>query len=212
MENDNTAQPSQIKTVQNPNPKTPRTVPLWAVILLAVALIGLGAVAYMWRDNQAKANAKKSQAEIAALQSKVEVLEKEAANESGAEEANNNTKKPSASDLENIEASITSGNTAALEGYMAPKVMVIIAASEGLGERTPAQAVSDLEYLDDADDPWDFSLPAATLKKWGNGDYKQYFPSDALVGKSADDMVISFTFNNAGKISGIFLAANADLL
>jgi hypothetical protein len=119
---------------------------------------------------------------------------------------------PSAAVKANIEDSIKSGNTAALESYMAPTVKVIIAASGGVGDRTPAQAVSDIAYLDAGTDPWNFNLPAATLSAYRNGSYGQYFPTNAVVGKSANNYVVSFSFNSAGKISTVFMAVNADLL
>lgn len=94
---------------------------------------------------------------------------------------------------------------------MASIIKVIIAAAEGIGDRTPTQAISDLKYVENATDPWDFDLPVATLTAYATGDYTQYFPDGALVGKSADNRVISFTFNSSGKISGIFMSA-ADIL
>ena len=44
------------------------------------------------------------------------------------------------------------------------------------------------------------------------GDYKSYFPNGALIGKSANNYLVSFTFDSAGKISGVFMVADADLL
>ena len=113
---------------------------------------------------------------------------------------------------QSIKESITSGNTAALEGYMASTVRVIVAASEGIGDRTPTQAISDLKYIDAATTPWNFALDGTTLAKYGSGDYKAYFSSNSIVGKSANNFVISFNFNSAGKINGIFMTNSADLL
>src|SRR3989304_1837308 len=84
--------------------------------------------------------------------------------------------KPSQEELDNIEAAVKSGNYAALEQYMASKVTIIIAASEGLGERTVTQAIEDLKYINSGTDPWDCDLPADTIDKYQTGDYKQYFP------------------------------------
>ena len=74
------------------------------------------------------------------------------------------------------------------------------------------EAIGDLKYVENAADPWDLALTSATLNSYADGSYGQYFPSDALVGKSADNYVISFTFNEAGKIDGIFMASDASLL
>jgi cell division protein FtsB len=183
------------------------------VILLCLLLLGVGAAAgYMWRDQNAKDSAKTKQAEITALQAKNTKLEKDLAEAKKESSASTASKRPNQAALDNIKAAIVSGNTAALAGYMASTVRVIIAASEGVGDRTPTQAINDLEYIDNATDPWNFDLPAATLTEYQTGDYKQYFPTTAYVGKSANNYVISFQFDNAGKINGIFMTNSASLL
>lgn len=182
--------------------------------LLIILLLAVGAGAYYWRDKQPKTDQKNKQSEISSLQQKVSDLEKQLAEEKAkkAGPAQPTTTLPSTAELENIKAAISSGNTAALEGYMAPSVRVIIAASEGIGDRTPTQAIGDLAYLNAGTDPWNFALPASTLANYASGSYAQYFPSSALVGKSANKYVVSFTFNSSGKINGIFMAVNSDLL
>lgn len=115
-------------------------------------------------------------------------------------------------DKENIAAAISSGNTAALEQKLASSVTVVIAASEGLGARTPVQAISDLNYLNSAKQPWDFNLPAATIADYQTGDYAKYFPDGAVVGKSADGKVVSFSTTANNKITVIFMCADAALL
>lgn len=119
---------------------------------------------------------------------------------------------PTAAVIENIKASITSGNTAALEGYMAAKVNVIFAASEGLGERTASEATGDVTGFIVGATTWDFALANPELSGYQSGDYKQYFPANAVVGKSVEKKLISFTFNCDGKISGIFVTTNSDIL
>lgn len=179
----------------------------WLVTLLLIA--GAAAGGWYYRDLQAKDDAKVQKAEIDSLKTTNAKLKKDLAD---AQAPAKSATKPSQEDLDNIEAAVKSGNYAALEQLMQDKVTVIIAASEGLGERTPAQAVVDIKYLDSGTDPWDFDLTAATIDSYQTGDYKQYFTDGALVGKSANDYVVSFSFNNSGKISGIFMAADADLL
>jgi hypothetical protein len=194
--------------------KAKRTNKNLPIVLLIVLLLAGGAGAYWWRDKEAKAQAKKQAAEISTLQARVSQLEAlDAAKSERAADVSDavSTTVPTAAVKENIIASIKSDNTAALEGYMAPTVRVIIAASDGIGDRTPTQAVSDLEYLDSATDPWDFALPEATLSGWQSGSYDSYFPSNAVVGRSADGKVVSFTFDSAGKIIGVFMSANDDL-
>jgi len=113
---------------------------------------------------------------------------------------------------ENIAAAIESKNTAALEGYMADSVTVVIAASEKGGAETAAEAVNDLAYLNNGTTPWNFAIPAATLTNYKNGFYGQYFGDMTYVGQSANNYVVSFHVNNDGKIDKIFMSVNADLL
>lgn len=183
------------------------------VILFIIILIAAGAGAYYWRDKQAKTEEDKKAAEIAALNDNVKTLEKQLADEKAKrEESEKSVKTQNAKTIESIKLAINSGNTAALQSHMAPKIKVILAASEGMGDRTPAQAVQDLKYIDNAADPWDFALPETTLSSYEEGSYSEYFPEGALVGKSADNYVVSFTFGDNGKISGIFMASDASLL
>lgn len=197
-------------------PKKNRSGLKKAVIVLLVIIIAAGAAygGYWYRGEQAKKEISEKDTQIASLQSEKDALQKqlEEANAQDDSSEESTSTSPSAADLENIEAAITSGNTAALESYMAKKVTVILAASECCGSRTQAQAVADLAYIDGATDPWDFDLPQSTLDGYASGDYKQYFPDDALVGKSANNYVISFTFDDSGDIDGIFVTNNAKLL
>lgn len=182
------------------------------LVLLIVLLMAVGAGAYWWRDKQAKDNASSQQAEITALQKRLAELEKKPADEKPV--TPNSATSATAETIANIKASVASDNTAALEGYMATGVTVVRAATDGAanGPLTPAEAIKSLEYLKDATDPWNFDLPVATLMKYRAGDYKTFFPESAVVGKSANNYVVSFTFNSAGKISGIFMSVSADLL
>ncbi|PJE65370.1 hypothetical protein COU91_02020 [Candidatus Saccharibacteria bacterium CG10_big_fil_rev_8_21_14_0_10_47_8] len=114
---------------------------------------------------------------------------------------------------ENTAAAIESQNTAALEGYMASSVTVVVAASEKGGAETATQAVKDLDYLNSGTSPWDFKLSDATLASFGNGSYGKYFGADTtIVGQSANKYVVSFGVNTSGKIDTVFMAASADLL
>lgn len=113
---------------------------------------------------------------------------------------------------ENTAAAIDSKNTAALEGYMASSVNVVVAGSEHNVTDTAAQAVVELDYFKDSVSPWDFSLDAATLTSYKNGSYGQFFGTNTIVGKSTDGMVVSFRVNASGKIDAVFMAAQASLL
>ena len=192
------------------------------VLVILFVLLALGGVGAYWtRDKSAEQDMKKAQATQVALQQKVTDLEKQLTMQKDKSKDTSDSAKPSDTPapivpsialVDNIKAVFASGNSAALEGYMASTVNVIFAASEGLGNRTAAQATADItSFMTGATDPWNFSLPAATLINYRSGDYATYFPANAVVGKS-NDMVISFSFNSDNKISGVFLTNVASVL
>jgi hypothetical protein len=194
-----------------PPVKSHRSGSKWLKYLLVIVLIAAAAGGvYYWRDKEAKEDAKAKAAQISELEQQVKGLrsdlsaaqENVAATQSG----------PSEDTLKKVEEAIKAGKYSDIQNLMASKVYVIIAASEGLGVRTPAQAVNDLKYLDGGTDPWNFALAASDVKNYQDGDYAQYFPVGSLIGKSANSYVVSFTFNNDGKIIGIFMANKADIL
>jgi cytoskeletal protein RodZ len=114
---------------------------------------------------------------------------------------------------ENTAAAISSGNTAALEGYMADSVNVVIAGSEKAGVDNAAAAVKGLDYLNPLSTTWNFALDNATLTKYQNGFYKQYFgATTTIVGQAANGYVVSFGVNAAGKIDTVFMSASTDQL
>jgi type II secretory pathway pseudopilin PulG len=184
----------------------------WLKALLALVLIAAaGAGAYYYRDTEAKDQAKKHSAEVAELQQQVSNLRNDldAAKE---EAAATQQAGPSDETLKKVQDAVKSGKYADIQSLIADKVMVIQAASEGLGSRTPTQAVADLKFLDGGTDPWDFALTSTVVSSYQDGDYAQYFPVGALVGKAANNYVVSFVFNNDGKVSAIFMANKADIL
>ena len=186
-----------------------------------IALLGGGA--FWWRNDQALKQSHEDSAKISQLQSQVDTLGKAVSKAAETAKAKDSATSapsetvapatvPTAAVRENVIASITSGNTAALEGYMAASVHVVIAASSGVFDHAPAAAVADLKYIEGATAPWNFDLSPATLMSYGSGSYKDYFKSNSIVGKSANGKVVVFNFNDAGKINGIFMSASADLL
>ena len=98
-----------------------------------------------------------------------------------------------ASDRENIREAITSGNTAAIEGYLSNPVRVIIMSSECCWDITPAEAVSNLSYVTGAPGPWNFSLPSTTTAPWHTNTYYGYlFTGDDITGRASDGTIVSF--------------------
>jgi len=194
------------------------------VILIILVILALAATAgaYWLRDQAANDLNVKQSAEITTLQAAKTSLQKQLAVEKAKtttitpEPTTCSDIAPAASVIENIKASITSGNTQALEGYMAASVNVIIAATEGVGPSTPAVAVSNVTSFISSEtfevSSWDFALPASVLSSYGSDGYAQYFPSIAVVGKSVNNKVISFSFDCNGDIDGVFLAASSELL
>lgn len=99
----------------------------------------------------------------------------------------------SAADRQNVQEAITSGNTAAIEGYLSDPVTVILMASECCWEISRAEAVAQLSYVTGAPGPWNFNLPAATVDPWRTNPYYGYlFTGDDIVGRAADGTIVSF--------------------
>lgn len=111
----------------------------------------------------------------------------------------------------NIADAMNSGNTAALEGNLAPSVHVTYAASEYEGDVSDHALV--IQNLTDITGPgitWDFDLPASVIEDYANnpGHYPSYvddFPEGAVVGLSSDDKVVAFALD-AGVITRVFIA------
>lgn len=207
--------------ITEPKPKTAKKAAGKTIftIFLVIFLIAAGAAAYWWRDKTANDSADAQAANIATLDAKVKTLEAQLANADSpvidpiACDTPCAPVAPSANVIENIKLSITSGNTAALEGYMAASVKVVLAASGGTGSSTPTQAVSNItEFISDATSPWNFAIAASILTQYAAGSYGSYFPSIAVVGASANNKLISFDFDCSGKINTVFLVTNQSIL
>ncbi len=213
----NSANQEDLAKQKGPKKSAGRAIGL--VFLVLILMAGSGYGGYWYRERGAKKSAKSADQQIAELQKQKKELEdakakaeqeaKEAKEAKQQSEQTSNKTTPSTEVKNNIQDAIKSGNTSALEGYMASTVKVILAASEGMGNRTPTQAISDLKYLDAGTDPWNFSVPSASLTAWRAGFYKQYFPDGAVIGESANHYVVSFSFDSAGKINTIFMTGDA---
>lgn len=194
------------------------------IILTLILVASAAGASYWWRDKIATEFEKDQATEISSLQKTIVDIEKKLISEkaetpgtgTSVETDDDDTAcepvAPAYSVLENIQASITSGNTQALEGYMAASVNVILAATEAYGPQTPTQAVTDITSFITGETDWDFTLPASVLSSYGKGGYGEYFTNIDVVGKSADGKVISFLFDCNADISTVFLSSGEDLL
>ncbi len=186
------------------------------IVIIVLLIVAIGAV-YWWTTSNCNKEKSQRDGQISQLQSQKSDLEKQLAEaktkaEAIKPESKTSCKPPSTSATNNIRDAISSGNTAALEGFMAPKVSVILAASEGFGDRTPQKAVEDItSFVKNATVPWVFNLSSDTINKYASGDYGKYFPENAVVGKSYN-MLISFSFDCSGKISTVFLTNSTSVL
>ncbi|NCU29509.1 hypothetical protein EOM60_02770 [Candidatus Saccharibacteria bacterium] len=202
---------------QNTAKKKGKNKAKWIFIVTIILIIGVaGAVIYYQRTKSEERLTEKSD-KIVELEEKIKNLEQSKLQTRDNPTNGNGADKsvcqiPDSGKIENIIASITSKNTAALEGYMTNPVSVILAASEGMGNRTPAQAISDISgFISDADG-WDFNLPQSTIDAYRGGFYVSYFPENSVIGKSNNEKVISFSFNCDASISTVFLSPGSDLL
>lgn len=211
--------PAQVPMKES-KPKSSK-LPMILVVLLILSLAGNGYTYWQYKDKNDQSSSLKKQAQD--LQAQIDSLKSKYESEQVSEQQSDNSQSDdSASDQaftitdalkENIKAVFDTMNTQPMESYMAPTVRVIIAASEGIGDRTPAQAVSDLNYFSSATAPWDFDLPAATLSSYGSDMYYgQYFGENTLVGKATSGQIVSMHFNTDGKIDVIFMMISEDLL
>jgi len=206
------------KPVQNTTYNNRRTkliiLHIFAVLILIGGSVG---ITYWWRNDVANKAELKLQTQISNLQkNKINLSISTTGPDTTETDQSSGCSpvSPSQNSLDSIIAVISTGNTQPLEGYMADSVNVILAATEAYGIQTKDKAVASIITFtgDSATTTWDFNLGASTISSYGSGEYSQYFPSIALVGKSSDDKVISFSFDCDAKISTVFMAGSEDLL
>lgn len=192
-------------------PKKKNTAKVALICLLALLLAVLPAYGvWYWQQNEAKQQQEQLQDKIDELQKAKEKLEK-TAKELSAKAADTCPAGLTETQTENVQASIESMNTAALDQLMTDTVEVTFAASEKGGNVTKAQAIADLAYLDSATMPWNWSIDQATLNNYKNGDYNVYLADDDIFGVAANKYFVSFRVK-CGKIDQVFVSASSDLL
>lgn len=183
-------------------------------LIVILLIIATSALTYWLTDISNNDIESRLNNEIKQLKSENDNLTKDLKDSSDTDviEQSNNTKLPDEDDLGNIKAAISIGNTEPLQGYMAQTVSVILAASEGIGDRTPMQATLDITNFIDSAGTWDFNLSASVLSSYGKSFYGQYFPINAVVGKSSNGKIISLSFDENAKINQVFFATAEDVL
>jgi len=113
---------------------------------------------------------------------------------------------------ENIQAALTTMNLQPFETYMADEVNVILEASECCGTMTNEEAALQMQYLEDADAPWNFDQSNETIKKLKEVEPTKYGPESAYIGIASNEYTVSFKFNEDNKISAVTMAATYKLL
>lgn len=182
------------------------------IVLLVIALMALAAFGgYMLRDKTAADLKTQQSTEISSLKTEKTNLEKQLADKTAEFNANSFIS-PVATVIDSIKSSITSKNTAALEGYMSKSAIAIDGSSfNSTGDTTATQVVLRItNFIKDATTPWNFDLTDTVKESYTKLDYKM--SNNLVIGKSANGKVISFTFDSNGKISSVLLSANENLL
>ena len=112
--------------------------------------------------------------------------------------------------IENIQAAVQSKNYAALEGYMADNVNVLLYATECCGIVSKKKAIEQLSYLNGGTPPWDFSSNSQIAQKLINADPANF--TNRIIGIASNGMVVSFSLNSESKIDKIFISADYKLI
>ena len=112
----------------------------------------------------------------------------------------------------NLADAMSSGNTAPIEDYLTEPTRVVIAASEADMQYSAVDAVLALDYVQPGVGTWDFELPEAVIDGYQASEYyADFFPDDAIVGRSDAGAVVSFLPNGA-LIGTIFMAIDESLI
>jgi hypothetical protein len=114
---------------------------------------------------------------------------------------------------QNLADAISSGNTAAVEGYLADPTRVVIAASEADGPQSPVDAVLSLDYVQPGVGFWDFQLDPQIVDTYAaNPYYGEFFPDDVIVGRSDTGAVVAFVPSASDRIATIFMSIDESLI
>lgn len=188
--------------------KQNKPVGIW--IMLVVLILAVGAICWLlWMLMNCNTQRTAYEADKKALEAQVATLQAQLA--AG---GSNGVCNPVVTDAlkSTIRNAVDTQDYSLLTPHMTSSVNVILAASEGVGPRTPEQVVADMAYLNEGTSPWDFALPAATFTAWEAGFYADYFDENTLTGRASNGMIVVFDFDDCGQISEVFMVANEELL
>ena len=179
-------------------------------IISTIVVIGIAGIAFNWGTQQKVSDVKTpivtSQPQT---QTSVTVQPTNTQQTTNPSQGSSDFVNPSAT-IANIEDSVKSKNYAALEGYMAPRVSVVLAASECCGMLSPAKATEQLAYLNNGIAPWDFTYPNAIETKLRTADPANF--KDAVIGIASNRFAVGFTLNNKYLIDKIFMVIDYKLI
>lgn len=116
---------------------------------------------------------------------------------------------PSAT-IESIKAAVESKNYAALEGYMAPSVSVVLYASECCGLLSGTKATQQLSYLTSGTSPWEFPITGPLINQLEVADPGNF--KNAVIAIASNRYTAAFRLNNKFLIENIIMVADYKLL
>lgn len=195
-------------------PKQKRLKKVLLTVLLVILLISTSAAgAYFYRSKKADEFEAKQNNSMTKLSSENTNLASQLANEKSKNATSQmafESVAPSEATIEKIKTAVTSGNTVALEGYMAESVNVIVggSGSNAVKTITPALAATSItSFVSDATSPWDFPPSASVIRTLNGSGWTHYIPNNAVIGESANKKVVSLSFNSKSEICSVILVA-----
>lgn len=108
-----------------------------------------------------------------------------------------------------ILTSLATKNYQLLENYLAEKVFFVIQRTECCGDLAVNEVVDQLTVLDTAKPPWIFDKTIPELKNLAEN-YPEAMGENYIVGKSENDMVVSFGITDENKIENIRILNKID--
>jgi hypothetical protein len=113
---------------------------------------------------------------------------------------------------ENLIAAIETGNYQAIESFMTDEVVVILEASGCCGDLSKEDAAQQLDYLNEAQGPWNFDQTNQTIMQLKEVEPEKYGPETSLVGIASNEYVVVFKFDDNHNVSGITMAVTYKLV